>query len=127
MELETNKQEQALESCLTEYENLQTQHIDIIKNESMPDLVAMTRERDKVFIRLKQNLDSFVKNTGSHEGTGRLPALAEYDNRIASIMDVSQELSKAIQEYKNQLSTGLARMQQGKAAMQGYKTANMNY
>ena len=121
MELEINKQ--ALESCLTEYENLQTQHIDIIKNDSMPDLVAMTRERDKVFIRLKQNLDSFV-NAGSHEEAGSLPAL---ETRIASIMDVSQELSKAIQEYKNQLSTGLARMQQGKAAMQGYKTANMNY
>jgi len=124
MELEINKQ--SLERCLSEYENLQALHIDIMQKESMPDLAAMTLERDKAFIKLKQNLDSFVKKAGS-EGAGSLPDLAEYETRLTSIMDVSQELSRVTQEYKDKLTAGLAKIQQGKAAMQGYKTASMNY
>jgi len=125
MALEHYKQK--LELCLTEYENLQVQHIDIMKNESMPDLAAMTQKRDKVFIRLKQNLDDFVKNSGSHKGIDSLPELAEYETRLTSIMEVSEELSRAIQEYKTKLKTDLAKIQQGKAAMRGYKAANINY
>ena len=124
MGLEINKQ--ALEHCLSEYENLQALHIDIMQKESMPDLAAMTQERDKAFIRLKLNLDSFVKKAGS-EGAGSLPDLAKYETRLTSIMDVSQELSRVTQEYKDKLTAGLAKIQQGKAAMQGYKAANMNY
>ncbi len=125
MELETNKQ--ILERCLTEYENLHIQHIAIMKNEPMPDLAAMSQKRDDIFIRLKQNLDSFVKNAGSHDGAESLSGLKKYEIRIASIMDMSQELSKVTQEYKDQLTAGLTKIKQGKAAMQGYKTANINY
>jgi len=125
MELERYRQK--LELCFTEYENLQVQHIDIMKNESMPDLAAMTQKRDKVFIRLKENLDNFVKNAGVQKGIERVPELAEYETRLTSIMAVSEELSIAIQEYKNKLMTNLAKIKQGKAAMQGYKAANINY
>ena len=125
MELEHYKQK--LELYFTEYENLQAQHIDIMKNESMPDLVAMTQKREKVFIRLKENLDNFVQNVGSQKGIDRVPELAKYETRIASIVDVSEELSRAIQEYKARLKIDLTKIQQGKAAMRGYKAANMNY
>lgn len=125
MEFEHYKQK--LEFCLTEYENLQVQHIDIMRNESMPDLAAMTQKRDKAFISLKQNLDNFVRNAGPHKGIDSVPELAEYETRLTSIMDVSEELSRAIQEYKTRLKTNLAKIQHGKAAMRGYKAANMNY
>ncbi len=125
-----NKQtinKQVLEHCLSEYENLQAKHIDIIQKEPMPDLAAMTQERDKAFIRLKQNLDRFVKTTGSNERAGSIPDLAEYETKIASIMDASHQLSRVIQEYKDKLTAELAKIQHNKAAMHGYKTANMNY
>ncbi len=125
--MESDLYKQKLELCFTEYEDLQIQHIDIMKNESMPDIAAMTQKRDDVFIRLKHNLDSFVKHAGSHGKTDSLSDLAEYETRLASIMDVSKELSKVTMEYKERLTAGLAKIQQGKAAMQGYKTANMNY
>lgn len=118
---------QILEHCLTEYENLQIQHIDIMKNEPMPDIAAMTQKRDDAFIRLKNNLDSFVKNTDSRDGAENLSGLKKYEIRLASIMDMSHELSRVTQEYKDRLTAGLTKIKQGKAAMQGYKTVNMNY
>jgi len=125
--MEPDLYKQELELCFIEFENLQVQHIDIMKNESMPDIAAMTQKRDDAFIRLKNNLDRFVKNAGSHDKADSLSDLRKYEIRLASIMDVSQELSKVTLEYKDKLTAGLAKIQQGKAAMQGYKTANMNY
>ena len=125
--MEPDLYEQELELSFIEYENLQAEHIDIMKNEPLPDIAAMTQKRDDSFIKLKHNLDRFVKNAGSHGGADSLSDLTAYETRLASIMDVSQELSKVILEYKDKLTEGLAKLQQGKAAMQGYKTANMNY
>ena len=97
-----------------------------MKNEPMPDIARMTEDRDKAFEELKQNIDDFVGNAGSHEGTDSLPVLAEYETRLTSIMDVSEELSKAILKYRGNLKADLAKMQQGKAALRGYKAVNMN-
>ena len=124
MEIEQYKQK--LELCFTEYENLQMLHLDVMKNEPMPDVARMTEDRDSAFARLKQNLDDFVGNAGSHEGASSLPVLAEYETRLTSIMDVSEKLSKAIQGYMENLKTNLAKMQQSKAALRGYKAVNMN-
>jgi septation ring formation regulator EzrA len=124
MEMEQHRQR--LELCFTEYEELQNLHLFVMKNEPMPDLVRMTEDRDKAFDELKQNLNTFVQNAGSNGGINSLPVLAEYEVRLTSIMDVSEELSKAILEYRKDLKTNLSKMQQGKAALRGYKTVNMN-
>ena len=124
MEIELHKQR--LELCFTEYEELQNVHLFVMKNEPMPDLVRMTEERDKAFDELKQNLNTFVQNAGSRVGTDSLPVLAEYEGRLTAIMDVSEELSKAILKYRETLQANLSKMQQGKAALRGYKAVNMN-
>ncbi|MDA3791464.1 MAG: hypothetical protein PF503_23580 [Desulfobacula sp.] len=125
MEIERYKQK--LELCFIEYETLQVQHIHTMKTKSMPDLAAMTEERDKAFISLKQNLDTFVGNIGTPDGADPLPELTEYQTRLSSIMEASEELSSAIQEYKDELKINLIKIQQGKTAMRGYKAANMHY
>ena len=124
MDIEQYKQD--LELCFTEYENLQMLHLDVMKAEPMPDIARMTEDRDLAFAKLKQNLDCFVGNAGSHGGTDSLPVLAEYEGRLTSIMGVSEELSKAIQVYRENLKTNLAKMQQSKAALRGYKAVNMS-
>lgn len=117
---------QKLELCFTEYESLQNLHLDAMKNESMPDIARMTQDRDKAFEKLKQKINDFVGNAGSHGGENSLPVLTEFETRLTSIMDVSEELSKAIFKYRDNLKTDLAKMQQGKAAMKGYKAVNMS-
>lgn len=124
MEIEQYKQK--LELCFTKYEELQKLHLDVMKNEPMPDIARMTEDRDIAFDRLKQNINDFVGNAGSHGGTNSLPVLAEYETRLTSIMDVSEELSKATLEYRENLKANLAKMQQSKAALRGYKAVNMH-
>jgi len=109
----------------SEYETLIAQHIHMMKNESMPDLAAMTRESDLAFIQLKQNLNNFVENNDTSDDG--LPILAEYKTRLTSIIAVSEELSGIIENYRNHIKTSLKKMQQGKTALHGYKTAIMNY
>jgi chromosome segregation ATPase len=125
-EMEIEQYKQNLEICFTEYENLQSLHLDVMKTEPMPDIARMTEERDSAFDRLKQIIDSFVGNAASHGGSDNRTVLAEYETRLTSIMNVSEELSKAILEYRENLKTSLAQMKQSKAAMQGYKAVNMN-
>ena len=117
---------QKLELCFTEYEKLQNLHLDVMKNEPMPDIARMTEDRDKAFDELKLNINNFVGNAGSNGGADNLPVLAEFETRLTSIMDVSEELSKAILKYRENLKTDLAKLQQGKAAMRGYKAVNIN-
>ena len=124
MEIEQYKQK--LELCFTEYENLQKLHIDVMKNEPMPDIARMTKDRDSVFDELKQNLDAFVGNAGSTGGIDNLPALAKFEERLTSIMNVNEKLSKAIEEYRENLKTNLAKMKQSKAALRGYKAVNLS-
>lgn len=116
---------QALDLCFNEYETLQAQHIHIMKNESMPDLVTMTQKRDAAFVHLKKKLNDFVANKDTIENN--LSVMAEYETRLSELMRVSQELSTLIEDYRGQLMASLKKMQKGKVAMQGYKTANMNY
>ena len=123
MDIEQYKQK--LELCFTEYENLQKLHLEVMENEPMPDIARMTKDRDNAFDRLKQNINNFVGNAGSQGGTNSLPVLAEYETRLTSIMDVSEELSKSILKYRDNLKTDLAKMQQGRAAMRGYKAVNL--
>ncbi len=123
MEIELYKQK--LEICFTEYENLQNLHLDVMKNEPMPDVARMTQDRDMAFDKLKQNINDFVENAGSHGGTDSISVLTGYETRLSSIMDVSEELSKAILKYQDNLKINLAKIKQNKAAMQGYKSVNM--
>jgi glutamate synthase domain-containing protein 3 len=124
MKTELNKQN--LELCFTEYENLQELHLNVLKTEPMPDIARMTEDRDIVFNRLKQNINAFVENAGSNGGKDNLPALADFETRLTSIMAVSEELSEAIMKYRENIKIDLAKMQQGKAAMRGYKAVNLN-
>ncbi len=124
MEIEQYKQK--LETCFTEYENLQNLHLDVMKNEPMPDIARMTQDRDIAFDKLKQNINDFVGNAGSYGGTGSISVLTEYETRLSSIMDVSEELSKAILVYRENLKINLAKIKQNKTAMQGYKSVNMS-
>jgi len=116
---------QELDLCFNEYETLQAQHIHVMQNESMPDLVTMTQTRDAAFNRLKKKLNDFVANKDAMEDN--LSVMAEYETRLSALMAVSQELSALIEDYRGQLMTSLKKMQKGKVAMQGYKAANMNY
>ncbi len=124
MKIEQHKQ--TLEICFIEYENLQNLHLDVMKNEPMPDIARMTEDRDKAFDKLKQHLNVFVQNAGSNGGINSIPLLEGYETRLSSIMDVSDELSKAILKYQENLKTNLAKMKQSKTAMQGYKAVNMS-
>ncbi|MCK5100868.1 MAG: hypothetical protein KAR45_22355 [Desulfobacteraceae bacterium] len=124
--MDTEQYKQKLELCFTEYEELQILHLDVMKTEPMPDIAAMTNDRDKVFDRLKQNIDDFIGNAGSHGGTDSLPVLAEFEERLTSIMNVNEKLSKAIEEYREDLKTNLAKMKQSKAALRGYKAVNLS-
>jgi hypothetical protein len=124
--METEQYKQKLELCFTEYEKLQILHLDVMKTEPMPDIARMTEDRDLAFNRLKQNIDVFIGNAGSNGGTDNLPALAEYEERLTSIMNVSEELSKAIEAYRENLKINLAKMKQSKAALRGYKAVNVN-
>ena len=124
MGIEQDKQK--LELCFTEYEELQKLHLDVMKTGPMPDITAMTNDRDKVFHRLQHNINNFVGNAGSHGGVDSLPVLAEYEKRLTSIMNVNEELSNAIEEYRENLKINLAKMKQSKAALRGYKTTNLS-
>ena len=124
--MEIAQQKQLLERSFTEYENLQNLHLEVMKNEPRPDIARMTEDRDVSFNRLKQNINEFVGVAGSNGGKESLPVLAEFETRLKSIMDVSEELSKAILEYQKGLKKDIAKIKQSKAAMKGYKPANVN-
>lgn len=124
--MEVAQQKRILEHSFSEYENLQNLHLEVMGNESMPDIARMTEDRDTSFNKLKQNINEFVGVAGSNGGKDSLPVLAEFETRLKSIMDVSEKLSDAILRYRENVKVDLTKMKQGKAAMRGYKAANLN-
>ncbi len=125
--METEECRQELELCLAVYEELQLLHLELMEHEPMPDLSRMTSERDNAFVKLKQSLNAFIKKTGAHGVLENIPALAEYNDRITSIIDVSEKLSWAIMQYRENLKTDIAMVKKSRDAMAGYGAANINH
>ena len=122
MELQNNKN--ALDKYFTVYEDIQVNHLNSMTNESLPDLVTMTKERETAFNNLKTHLDDFVASAGSVGGDTSILLLTELETRLNKIMLIDDELAEKIKNHRNRLKANLKHMKHGKTAMEGYKHAN---
>ncbi len=121
--MELNQNITNLEECINAYKSIQTQHLSIMKSESLPDIERMTQERASSFQLLKTSLDSFMENSGSQFGTDSLPLLSKYEDRLATIMKLDEAITIEIKKHRNGLKNNLNRVKKGKEAMSGYKNA----
>jgi len=115
-----------IENFFKIYENIQTEHLLILKGEEMPDLGAMTRKREAAFLDLKESLDNLVENAGSIGGTKSIPVLSEFEKRLNTIMALDGQIATEIQRHRAELKKHLNHMKRGKAAMKGYNPAGLN-
>jgi cell fate (sporulation/competence/biofilm development) regulator YlbF (YheA/YmcA/DUF963 family) len=124
--MDTEHDNSIMKKCFDNYEKIQTQHLKAMRSEGSPDLKLMTREREGVFQNLKDNLEAMMENAGLDHGTDCISDLSKYENRLASIMKLDEEISIEIKNYRDSLKNSLNHMKKGKAAMDGYKNAGTN-
>ena len=121
-----NHQQISLDEHFDNYENLQVNHLDILKSDTSPDLEQMTKERNIIFEVLKTTLESFIGNAGTQHGKDSLSILSQYETRLAVLMKLDDDISDEIKKYRTLLKINLNHMKKGKAAMNGYKKTGTN-
>lgn len=118
--MDLNQHKNNIENHFKIYETVQTNHLSILKSEQIPDLNAMTTEREKSFVNLKKSLDNLIGNAGSIGGTKSISLLTQFENRLNIIMSLDEQIEAEIKKYRVELKKNLNHMKQGKAAMKGY-------
>jgi len=112
-----------IENCFNSYENIQIQHLDIMKSKDLPNLDLLTQERTTVFQILKTALDTFMENAGSLYGSDSLSAISRYEGKLASILKLDEDIAIEIKKHQEHLKVSLARLKKGKTALNGYRKA----
>ncbi len=106
-------------SSFEKYDAMQEAHIKSLETESLPDMEKHNFERARAFEDLKNHLSLVLKGIRREGGDALQIALACQD-RLASIMDRDELLTRRIGRYRDDLEQHMKQMRQGKKALQGY-------
>lgn len=121
----TQKRIQQINHNFTVYETLQKDHIRIMQTRELPDLEAMTAERNAAFLTLKKSLDDFMETlTVTAEDDHITAQLTSFENRIQSVAGLDEILTNEVHKYKDRLKTHLNQLKQGRKALSGYRPDN---
>lgn len=116
-----------IENSFNEYENLQAQHLEILKSDQIPDLEGMNNERNEVFRLLKASLEIAMGSAVQDRGKkNSIHLLKKYEIRLNRIIQLDDKISIEIKKYQDLLKSSLNRIKKGKNAMNGYKKAGVN-
>ena len=115
--------EKKIHDQLDAYQQMQHEHLHLLKSTSMPDLAKMTQERNEAFQSLKKRIDDFTDTAGS-SGTDAIDILSGFEKKIQDILVLDNQVSKEIKKYKLVLSENLKRIRAGKTAINGYANSN---
>ena len=112
-----------IEHKFLEYEALQQQHLELLKQEELTEMKSLVEERKAASAHLQNALKSFMDNAGSLGGGKSIPQLSEYETRLNDIMTLDERIAAEIERHRAWLKKQLGQMKQGKKAMQGYQSA----
>ena len=113
----------AVEKSFELYEAIQAKHLAQMRNDEMPDLNTMNKERSNASDNLQQTLNSFVENAGSLGGSQSLPLLNRFEKRLNKIMALDADIATEIEKHRDKIKKSMAQMKQGKQALTGYWSA----
>ncbi len=102
-----------------QYDAMQEAHLKSIETESLPDMEKYNFERARAFEDLKNQLSIMLKNIRK-EGENALEIAQACQDRLASIIERDDLLTRRIGKYRDDLEQHLQQMRQGKKALQGY-------
>ena len=114
--------EQISEQC-SEYENLQNRHLNLLKEEQLPDLAQMTIERRGASEKLKSAINEFISKTGQSKFSSNANKMATLKQRLGLILKVDETIGGEIQRHKNQLEKSLKYLKHGKTTLESYRPA----
>ena len=106
-------------SSFEKYDAMQEAHLKSLETESLPDMEKHNFERARAFEDLKNHLSLMLKGI-RREGGDALQIALSCQDRLASIMERDELLTRRIGKYRDDLEQLLQQMRQGKKALQGY-------
>ena len=107
----------------SEYENLQNRHLDLLKEEQLPDLAQMTIERRRASEKLKNAINEFISITGQAQSLSDAPKMKKLKQRLGLILRVDETIGVEIQRHKDQLGKSLKRLKCGKTTLESYRSS----
>ena len=106
-----------------EYENFQNRHLDLLKEEQLPDLTQMTIERRLASEKLKSAINEFISITGQAKSLSDASKIKELKQRLGVILRVDETIGVEIQRHKKQLEQSLKHLKCGKTTLESYQSA----
>ncbi len=126
--MDFNARQKKVDQCFDAYEKMQTRHLKMMQTSTLPDLEAMTRERDTIFLDLQQHIERLLENAGTSGHERILDDLTGYQHRLTQINELDGKIGFEIQQHQGRLKTALTRMKVGQSAMKGYgQTAGSDF
>ena len=107
----------------SEYENLQNRHLDLLKEELLPDLAQMTIERRGASEKLKSAINEFISPTGQPKFSYDAHEMTTLKQRLGLILKVDETIGGEIQRHKNQLEKSLKSLKHGKTTLESYRSS----
>ncbi|WP_020588244.1 hypothetical protein [Desulfobacter curvatus] len=105
----------------SEYENLQNRHLDLLREELLPDIAQMTIERRGASEKLKSAIDEFISATNQAKFPSDNHEMATLKQRLGLILKVDEAIGVEIQRHKNQLEKSLKHLKHGKTTLESYR------
>ncbi len=109
-----------IDGNLTAYEEMQKRHLTLLAENELPDLEAMTRERERIFHPLQARFQALTSAIDSDTDLETLPLLQGYESRLKQISVIDGEIESKIKQHKKRLKRLMGRLKHGKKAMNGY-------
>jgi hypothetical protein len=106
-----------------EYEDLQSRHLNLLKEELLPDLARMTIERRGASKNLKSAIDRFIRTADPSEDLSDAERMVTLRERLGLILKVDETIGVEIQRHKSQLEKSLKSLKQGKTTLESYRSS----
>lgn len=107
----------------SEYENIQNRHLDLLKEEQLPDLAQMTIERRRASEKLKSAINEFISITGQAKSLSDASPMKKLKQRLGLILKVDETIGVEIQRHKKQLEQSLKHLKCGKTTLESYQSS----
>ena len=109
-----------IDDNLTAYQDMQERHLAILDQNELPDLEAMTREREDIFRPLQVRFQALTNKIDSNTAIQALPLLQHYETRLKRIAALDDKIESKIKQHRERLKQLMGRLKHGKKAMNGY-------
>nr|WP_319397043.1 hypothetical protein [uncultured Desulfobacter sp.] len=110
------------EQC-REYEDLQSRHLNLLKEELLPDLARMTIERRGASKNLKSAIDAFIRTADPSKVLSDAERMVTLRERLGLILKVDETIGVEIQRHKSQLEKSLKSLKHGKTTLESYRSS----